>query len=75
MEKEKGKEPEALPDEALDDAAGGLPAVQGVDLSGITDGTSNTVKGGLNVAVGDVNGDGVNVLMGDGSVRTVKPGT
>ena len=75
MEKEKGKEPEALPDEALDDAAGGLPAVQGASLSGITDGTSNTVKGGLNVAVGDVNGDGVNVLMGDGSVRTVKPGT
>ena len=75
MEQEKARNPEALPDEALDEAAGGLPAVQqGSDLTGITDGTSNTVfKGGVSVAVGDVNGDGIQGGLGDGSVRTVKP--
>jgi len=74
MEQDKARNPEALPDEALDEAAGGLPAVQ-QGSTGITDGTSNTVfKGGVSVAVGDVNGDGIQVGMGDGSVRTVKPG-
>ena len=74
MEQDKARNPEALPDEALDEAAGGLPAVQ-QGSTGITDGTSNTVfKGGVSVAAGDVNNDGVEVKLGDGSVRTIKPG-
>lgn len=75
MEKEKGKEPEALPDESLDEAAGGLilPAVHtgGANLAGITDGTSKTgFLGGVRVATGDVNNDNVDVAkLGDGSVK------
>ena len=50
MQDETGKQPETLPDEALDEAAGGLlPAVQhsgGVNLAGITDGTSNAAVPG-----------------------------
>ena len=50
MQDETGKQPETLPDEALDEAAGGLlPAVQhsgGVNTAGITDGTSNTAVPG-----------------------------
>lgn len=44
METETGKDPKALPDEALDEAAGGLTfngQTQPSDVS-ITDGTSNT---------------------------------
>jgi hypothetical protein len=80
MEKESGKEPEALPDEALDDAAGGLlPAVHtgGANRAGITDGTSNITDGtskagfagGVFVAAGDVNGDGKALKIADGSVK------
>jgi hypothetical protein len=72
MEKEKDQQPEALPDESLDEAAGGLlPAVHpgGVNRAGITDGTSKTgFSGGVRVATGDVNNDGsVNIM--DGSVK------
>ena len=84
MEKEKGKEPEALPDESLDDAAGGVTfggSLQGaasfpgfggaVNKTGITDGTSKTgFLGGVNVASGDVNNDSIDVAkLGDGSVK------
>lgn len=68
MENETGKDPEPLADEALDEAAGGLPAVQhtgGANLAGITDGTSTTAfpgassltktgPGTLNIADGSV---------------------
>ena len=73
MEKEKGKEPEALPDESLDEAAGGLlPAVHtgGANRAGITDGTSNTgFLGGVRVASGDVNYDAAALKIADGSVK------
>ncbi len=68
--KEKAKEPEALPDESLDEAAGGLlPAVQS-SRAGITDGTSNTgFLGGVRVASGDVNNDDAALKIADGSVK------
>ena len=84
MEKDKGKEPEALPDESLDEAAGGVtfggslagaasfPGFGGaIDKTGITDGTSKTgFLGGVRVASGDVNNDSLDVTkLGDGSVK------
>ena len=85
MENETGKEPEALPDESLDEAAGGVTfggSLQGnasiggvggsVHKAGITDGTSTKAGyvGGVTVAVGDVNNDGIDVAkLGDGSVK------
>jgi hypothetical protein len=73
MEKEKSKEPEALPDESLDDATGGLlPAVHtgGANRADITDGTSKTgFLGGVRVASGDVNNDGTALKIADGSVK------
>ena len=81
MEKEKGKEPEALPDEALDEVAGGITfqGQQPSDVSApgfqggvsITDGTSNKAGyvGGVRVAVGDVNNDGAALKIADGSVK------
>ena len=83
MEKEKGKEPEALPDEKLDEAAGGtvtfggqltgaasFPGFGGAK-TGITDGTSKSgYLGGVTVASGDVNNDGIDATkLGDGSVK------
>jgi hypothetical protein len=81
MEKEKGREPEGLPDETLDDASGGFLAYAeptsasfpGFNGS-ITDGTSKTsfgpgFTGGVRVAVGDVNNDGVALKIADGSVK------
>jgi hypothetical protein len=70
MTKEKGKKPEALPDEQLDDAAGGLlPAVK--QGAGIPDGTSNFpgFRGGVTVAGGDVNNDAKALKIADGSVK------
>jgi hypothetical protein len=68
MEQETGKEPKALPDEALDDAAGGLQAADhtgGANLADITDGTSNAgFKGGVYVG-----SDAVVAKPGDGSVK------
>ena len=68
MENETGKDPKALPDEALDEAAGGTVtfggSLQGESASpgfqggvSITDGTSNKAgfQGGVRVASGDVN--------------------
>ena len=80
MDKEKGKEPEALPDESLDEAAGGLnytaPAGGAASFPGfggavnITDGTSKTgFLGGVRVASGDVNNDGTALKIADGSVK------
>ena len=81
MENETGKDPKALPDEALDEAAGGLTfqgAIPPSDVSitdgtsRITDGTSNTKSGylgGVRVAVGDVNNDGTALKIADGSVK------
>ena len=78
-DKDKGKEPEALPDESLDEAAGGVTAASfpgfggAVSQTGITDGTSKTgFLGGVRVASGDVNTDGTALKIADGSV---KPGT
>ena len=83
MENESGKDPKALPDEALDEAAGGLsfngqqpsdasfPGFQGSTAS-ITDGTSNTKAGyvGGSRLTGDFNNDGdVSVKLADGSVK------
>ena len=73
MEQDKNPTPEALPDEALDEAAGGLlPAVHsgGVNRTGITDGTSNTsFTGGVYVAASDLNKDGKSLKIADGSVK------
>ena len=76
MENEKRREPEALPDETLDEASGGLlPYVeQDAKTTSITDGTSNTsfgpgFTGGVRVAVGDVNNDGAALKIADGSVK------
>jgi hypothetical protein len=74
MQDQTGKQPEALPDEALDEAAGGLlPAVQhsgGANRADITDGTSNTsFPGGVRVATGDINNDGAALKIADGSVK------
>jgi len=75
MAKEKGKDPVALPDESLDDAAGGLlPAVQKATISG---GTSNRTGflGGVRVASGDVNSDGTALKIADGSVKPAADGS
>jgi hypothetical protein len=83
MEDKTGKDPKALPDEALDEAAGGITfggTLQGeasypgfgggVNKAGITDGTSNAgYVGGTRVAVGDVNNDGAALKIADGSVK------
>ena len=78
MENEKRQEPEALPDESLDEASGGiLPYVEQdakSSTTSITDGTSNTsvgsgFTGGVRVAVGDVNNDGAALKIADGSVK------
>ena len=79
MEQEKGKAPDALPDEALDEAAGGVtfggslagdtaaPSVQ----SGVTTESKTAFpgfQGGVTVAAGDVNGDAARKIA-DGSVK------
>ena len=67
MAKETGKNPQTLPDEKLDEAAGGFLAFP---KTSITDGTSNTAYvGGVRVAVGDVNNDGAALKIADGSVK------
>ena len=70
-EKEKGKEPEALPDESLDEATGGLilPAVHsgGANLAGITDGTSNTAFPGTSSSLTKTGPGTLN--FADGSVK------
>ena len=81
MDNDTGKDPKALPDEALDEAAGGI-TFQGQQPSdaAITDGTSNVTDGtskagyggylgGVRVAVGDVNNDGTALKIADGSVK------
>ena len=81
MNNESGKDPKTLPDEALDEASGGLTfngQTQPSDVSitdgtsNITDGTSKTAyggfAGGVRVAAGDVNGD-VARKIADGSVK------
>lgn len=61
----KRSAPEVIEDAELDGASGGLlPAVQKVREASITDGTSNSSSAAKPAA-------GANVLLGDGSVRTV----
>lgn len=61
----KKKAPEVIEDAALDDASGGLlPAIQKVREAAITDGTSNS-------STAPTPAGGINVALGDGSVRTV----
>lgn len=60
----KKKAPEVIEDAELESASGGLPAIQKVREAGITDGTSNTSAAAGSTA-------GINVALGDGSVRTV----
>jgi hypothetical protein len=81
VENDTSKNPKALPDEALDEAAGGIlpyveqdaakyPGFQGGVF--IPDGTSKTATGylgGVTVAAGDVNGDGAALKIADGSVK------
>ena len=80
--KNKGKQPQALPDETLDEASGGFFAYAPAEASipgfkggvNVSDGTSNTsfapgFTGGVRVAVGDVNNDGAALKIADGSVK------
>ena len=78
MEKDKGKQLEALPDETLDDASGGFFAYQPAAASfpgfqggvNIADGTSKTgYAGGTRVATGDVNPDATALKIADGGVK------
>jgi hypothetical protein len=79
MEQEKGKKPEALEDEALDEVAGGiLPYVeQDAAMAGITDGTSNTKTSFAGDGLGSSHSGGVNLTktgpgtlnFADGSVK------
>jgi hypothetical protein len=56
--------PEVIEDAELDGASGGLlPAIQKVREAAITDGTSNTSTAAKPAG-------GINVALGDGSVRT-----
>ena len=73
MAKKKGKAPEALPDESLDQAAGGLNFTK-QELPESGEASFPGFAGGIYVASGDVNAGSPQVLMGDGSVRPVKPG-
>jgi hypothetical protein len=70
MQNDTGKDPKALPDEALDEAAGGvLPGFQGQ----ITDGTSNIAtdpKAGTSFA-----GDGLGSSHGADSLTKTGTGT
>ena len=82
MENEADKDPKALPDEALDEAAGGTVTFGG-SLQGeisspgfqggvsITDGTSNKAGfvGGVRVASGDIDSDLLAKKIADGSVK------
>ena len=64
MARKKGQAPESLPDEKLDEAAGGLlPAVQA------SRGTTTSFTCGVYVASGDVNNDGAALKIADGSVK------
>ena len=66
MSKKQDK-PQALPDEQLDEAAGGLlPAVKQYDLR---TGYDAGFAGGVRVATGDVNNDGAALKIADGSVK------
>jgi hypothetical protein len=71
MENEADKDPKALPDEALDEAAGGvLPYVE-QDAVNITDGTSNTKTGKTSFA-----GDGLGSShTGASQLTKTGPGT
>ena len=69
MTKEKGKTPETLPDEALDDASGGL------NFTKIATTSSTSFLGGVRVASGDVNGDAAALKIADGSVKPAADGS
>ena len=61
MEKEKRQEPEALPDETLDEASGGILPYVEQDAKSITDGTSNTKAGFAGDGLGSSHTGGVNL--------------
>ena len=79
MEKESGKGPDTVTDEALDEAAGGITfggSLAGETaapsfLGGTTEGKAGYggFTGGVSVAAGDVNADAVARKVADGSVK------
>ena len=78
MENETGKAPKALPDEQLDEAAGGILPFVEQDAVNITDGTSNTKSGktsfagdGLGSSHTSLSKDPAALKIADGSVKPV----
>lgn len=77
MEQEKGTKPEAVDDEALDEASGGILPYVEQDAKSITDGTSNTKTGFAGDGLGSSHTGGANLTktgpgtlnFADGSVK------